>query len=297
MTTATAILLPDLPITEYGADRVGAPVATINSGTANLILNRSPWHAWWASPNLNPDWTPRTTNDAMDLGSACHAMFIEGDTERICAIDAPDWRTNAAKERRASAIEAKRIPLLRHDAERAIAIVSEAQVALAMCDDLRGLGDVDAEETYVWEAEYGGRSVWLRCRPDWVTRDRRVILSYKTTGQIAEPDAYLRTLMNGGYHVQAAFELAGVEAVSGVRPDHYVWIVSETEPPYAVAFLGLSRTMRALGGAEMDRAVLTWAECMAAGPGPENWPSYTPRKIAYPEAPAWRLRELEALEA
>jgi len=287
--------LPHLPIFEYGRDNCGAPEPTLNSGLANILLKQSPFHAWYAHPKLNPDWEPRASNDAMDLGSAAHAVFIEGDTERICAIDAPDWRTSAAKERKAAAQAAGRIPLLVADAARVIDIVAEAQVALAESPDLRDLGVCRAEETYVWAAEYGGRTAWLRCRPDWVSADFRVIVSYKTTAQIAEPLTYLRTMLNAGHEMQAAFELAGVEAVTGVRPESYIWIVSEVQPPHAVALIGLSNTMRALGGARMDAAVLRWAECLEAGPEPENWPGY-PARVAYVEPPSWAMREMEMMD-
>lgn len=285
MTTALRI-----PIEDYGSDQVGAPVPTLNSSVATKLLTKSPLHAWFGHPKLNPSHE-NASNEAMDLGTACHAVLLENNPDVIVVVEAADWRTNEAKQQRDWAKADGKVALLRHEAAKVFEMATAANNAIAASPDLDGIGECVPEQTFVWSAEYGGRVVWFRCRPDWVTRDNRIVLSYKTTGTNAEPNAFAKTITDRGYHVQAAFEMAGLEAVTGVRPSRYVWIVQETQPPYATSLIGLSETMRTLGGALMDRAALSWGAAIASG----EWPGY-PNRIAYVEPPVWALRELEGME-
>ena len=284
--------LRDIPIEQYGADQFDTPQPTLNSSTANRLLTRSPLHAWWSHPRLGGMF--EEANNDMNIGSAAHALLLEGrDIIVSCPFD--DWRTKAAKEMRDDVLSEGRIPLLTADAFRVQQMVINARRLLDSSPDLAGLGPLDSELTYVWRDERVSvdgveRETWMRCRPDAVTTDRAIVLSYKTTRSSAEPDAYMRTLLNAGYEMQAAFELAGIEAVDGVRPAHYVWLVQEADEPYACSLIGLSPEMRTLGLARMDAAVARWAECMAAG----QWPGY-PERIAYPLLPPWKLAEIEEL--
>lgn len=290
--TADATILSEptewmsLPMEQYATDDVGAPMATLNSGLANRLLNRSPLHTWTGHPKLNPAWKP-VENEAFDIGAAVHDMVIEG-AHRYEVLDFPDWRTNASKEARQAARDAGKRPLLRHQADAVAPMADAVWNVLRASPDLEALGELDFERTYVWEEEAGGRNAWLRCRPDWVTLDRKVALSFKTTSSSAEPEAFARTIMNFGYDLQAAFECRGIEAVLGVKVEHYIWVVQETTAPFAVSLVGMSNQMREYGQTRMDAAVLKWAECMATG----EWPGY-PLRIAYIDPPAWAMREME----
>lgn len=296
MTTATAPIR-NLDIREYGADRIpGCPAPTLNSGLATLLVNRSEHHAWYEAPKLNPEWQARTASDLMNVGSAAHAILLEDAGHRIVAIPYDDWRTGAAKELRDKALADGLIPLLSKDADVAQLMADHARTTLLTSPDLDGLGETRNELTYWWRetrVDHAGidREAYLRCRPDMVSDDGTIIVSYKTTSQPAEPEAYFKTLLNAGHDMQAAFELSGVEAVEGTRVTHYVWLVGEMAPPYAVALIGMSPQLRHYGLARMDQAVLRWAESLER----DRWPSY-PERVVYPELPAWKLREIEELE-
>ena len=279
-----------LPTEDYARDEVGAPAPTLNSSTANRILDASPDHAQWFHPRLGGH--ANDVSNQMNVGSAAHALLLEG-RDIIESLPFDNWMTKAAKESRAAAIAAGRIPLLTADAGAVDAMVERARYMLDNSPDLAGLGALDAELTYVWKdirvsVKGVERETWMRCRPDAVTTDRRIILSYKTMRTSAEPDAYAKTLMNARYEMQAAFEMLAVEAVDGVTPTHYVWLVQEQEPPYACSLVGLGPDLRELGFGRMDAAVALWAECLANG----EFPGY-PMRIAYPSLPPWKLAELE----
>lgn len=295
MTTTTLPpgVIANLPIADYAADNIPGMVApTLNSFLAARLLERSEAHAKYDHPKLGSKW-PEPPNNLMNIGSAAHLVLLE--PERIDDIERipyTDWRTRASQELRDEALADGHIPLLAKDADAVVLMAAEAQALLDDSPDLSFLGRTLNEQTYVWKEERATGSCWLRCRPDMVSEDGLVIISYKTTSQNAEPAAYMKTLLNGNHDLQAGFEIAGVEAIHGTAGQtRYVWLVQEMEPPYAVSLVGLSQPLRHLGLSRFDQAVERWAACIASG----KFPSYSDR-IQYPEVPAWRLREIEEME-
>lgn len=287
------MIYPKVPMAEYVRDSfaLGPPRApSLSSSVAHLLLTRSPAHARVAHPGVNPVWVEKERT-AFDLGSAAHAVLLEDNRAALVVVDAPTWQTKAAKEARAVARADAKVPVLAHQAADIEMMVTEAKAAMARCFDLRDLGPLLAEQTILWQQPdppgYG--PTWCRCRPDWITEDHAVILSYKTTGN-AHPDAFARLVDAMGYDVQAAFELAGVRASTGVAAK-YVWMAQETEPPYAVSFVGLTPDLADLGDHKRRVAVGRWAECLRTG----SWPGY-PDRICWIEALPWaRARWLEYL--
>ena len=98
---------------EYHADPCESP--SLSSSLASALLNQSPRHAWMQHPELNPDYRPEE-NSRFDLGSAAHALLLEGNQAKIAIIEADDWRTKKAKEERDTARENGLLPVLaKHD--------------------------------------------------------------------------------------------------------------------------------------------------------------------------------------
>jgi len=280
--------IDNLPIADYASDNVGAPGPTLNSSLANLLLARSEFHAWFDHPRLNPDRREREVSNLMNIGSAAHAIFLENAGDRIASIPYDDWRSARSREMREEAEAEGKIPLLSRDVAAAFAMANQAAITLATSPDLAGLGETCSERTYWWEESRDEPTAYMRCRPDMVSADGAIIISYKTTAQNPHPDAYFKTLLNAGYELQAAFEIVGVETIEGTRGAKYVWLVQENEPPFACSLIGMSPMLRHLALSRFDQAVTRWADALAT----DRWPAY-PNRIAYPEVPAWRLKELE----
>src|SRR3989304_4859845 len=121
-----------------------------------------------------------------------------------------------------------------------------------------------------------------RKRPDGVSQDGRVVVDYKTTSGSAEPDAWARTqLLALGYDVQAAF---GLRAVTGDAD--LVCVGQETEPPYAVSFVGLSPAFKAFAEAKRAHAVTLWRHCRER----DEWPGY-PSRTCWGEPPGYALTQ------
>lgn len=281
-----AHVLTDLPMSKYAIDDVGAPVPTLNSSTAVRLLDHSALHAWNDHPKLNNEHKPKDPTDAMEFGTAVHSALFEN-WSVIEWVDADSWRTNAAKAAREDARARGRLPMLGSEREHVAAVARSVANAVGRNRDLDGIWGGRFETTYVWQHN----GVWLRCRPDAISPDSRVILSLKTTGMSAEPDDYARTLTNAGTEVQAAFELAAVEAETKIRP-RYLWAVVEVEPPYACSILGLSPVMEDFGVRRMTAAVNRWRDCLTRN----VWPSYPAEHAAFIEPPSYALTQWEERE-
>lgn len=270
-------------IAEYVRDP--APSPSLNATVAHLLLTKSARHAWLAHPKLNPSWEPEEDSQ-MDFGTICHAMLLEKDESRLSVIEAPDWRTKLAKEARADARARGMLPILTPQYGTATLMVKAARQAIEESGEIAAaFADGLVEQTMIWQE--GER--YCRCRPDLRTKDGRLLIDYKTTQGSAEPDAWGRgPLLSMGYDLQAAFGLSATRAIHKPRDSSFVFMVQETEPPYAVAFIGLSPAFEDFALQKFRGAVERWNHCLET----DSWPSY-PSRICWAEPPAWAVTRWE----
>jgi hypothetical protein len=254
---------------------------SLSSSIANLLLTRSPRHAWQAHPKLNPQWRAAEATSEMYAGSIAHQMLLEGHYESAVIVDADDWRTKAAKEQRDQAVAEGCYPILRRKFEPLREMVAAAYEQLnALRIDLT-LGQ--DEETAVWQEG----SAWCRARFDKRAGD---LYDYKTTDN-AEPNAFARRIAQMGYDVQAAFYQRGVHLLTGEIP-RFLFIVQETEAPYLLSVIELEPAWLELAHIKVDHAIRTWQECMESG----RWPGY-PQHIATAVMPGWAVSQWEEVQA
>jgi hypothetical protein len=261
----------------YHADPCSKP--SLSATIAKVLCEQSPAHAWWAHPRLNPDFE-RTESATFDIGTAAHAMLLEG--RDICVpVDAPDWRTKDAREKRDAIRGWGRIPLLREQWERVGDLYDAALAAFAELDMWPlPLRDGRAEQTIVWK-EPGG--VICRGLVDWLRDDLVAFDDLKTTTRGANPLTWAeRRTWDLGMDVQAAFYQRGPRKNTGeAAPPRFVII--ESAPPFAVSVLGLAPSAMELAHAKVEYAIDTWRRCIKSG----RWPAYAGR-VSYVELPAWQ---------
>jgi hypothetical protein len=270
-----------MPEADYHADP--APVPSLSSSIAGVLLARSPLHAWHAHPRLNPAYV-NEDKEAFDLGRAAHALLLEGD-DRMQVIDAENYRTKAAQEARDAARAAGKHPVLPHQYADVLAMREAALRAISDCADLSGLDlkrDGTPEQAVLWQEG----DAWLRCRPDWLSTDRRVVIDYKSTTD-ATPAAFQRQIVRMGYHFQDAFYSRGLKAATGTEP-MFVFLAQENTAPYRCSFHACGPSLRQIAEGEIDRAVKVWTRCIQTG----KWPAYR-LDIHYAEATAWQMAEYE----
>lgn len=264
-------IYPDIPMADYVRDPCPEPSAS--GSTLATILNRTPLHAWYAHPRLNPIWAEKHET-VFDIGSVAHAMYLEGDESAVEVVTGfGDWRTKAARELRDAVRSAGKIPLLIHQYEQCKRI-ADASERLHPINRAASKMEQTCANLF--------NDFWYRCRPD--AFDERVIISYKTTSN-ANPDSFGRVALSLGYHVQAYGEIATLEALTGSHRG-YLWIVQEIDPPYAVSVVQCDGAMLALAKAEWELAFGIWCGCLST----RKWNGYPTTPVRY-DPPAWRMEQ------
>jgi hypothetical protein len=281
-TTRSGIL--SLPADDYHADGIDHDQPSLSASIAHTLVTSSPKHAWTQHPRLNPDFV-RVEDDKFSIGTVAHALLLQG--EDIAEIvDAPDWRTNAAKEQRDAARAAGRIPLLAKDWNRVQTMVGAVRAQFDGIEVAPPLFDDGKPEVpIVWEED----GVLCRALIDWLRRDVTAIDDAKTTARCADGQAWGRSVMCSiGADLQARWYQRGVKAVFGVEPK-FRFVVMETTPPYAISVVSLSAQAEAIADSKIERALTIWKDCLAKN----EWPAYSP-KLQVVDVPTWEeMRWLE----
>ena len=269
----------EMPAAEYHADP--CPTPSLSNSLAKILMNKSPLHAWCAHPKLNPEYR-HFDDDKFDIGTAAHAMLLEGDNTKICVVDAQDWRTKAAQTARDEARSNGLTPILaKHDA----AIKRMVTAAKSFIDTTEYEGifqDGKPEQVVTWQED----DIWLRSMLDWLTTDRAVILDYKTT-EDAAPEVFSRQIARMGYDMQAAFYTRGLMAL-GLPEPKFIFLAQETSYPHSCSLHTLTPALMEIANAKVDAAIALWGQCMKSG----KWPAYTTR-LCWAEPQAWQLAEHE----
>jgi hypothetical protein len=274
---------------DYHADP--CPEPSLSSSIAKLLCLSSPAHARQDHPRLNPD-AAHEEAERFDIGSAAHALLLEGDSG-VVIVDAPDWRTKAAREARDAAYAAGKTPLLARawaDVE-AMAIAARRQLD-AHTDGGAGMFTAGkAEQTLIWRED----RVWCRARFDWLRQPFDgdwAIDDYKSTSGSANPDSWTRAMFGMGFDLQAAWYRRGLQVLTGADAI-FRFAVQETYPPYALSVIALGPDAMTIAEKKRLYALERWDECQR-----ENaWPGY-PTRTCWAELPPWEEakwlgRELE----
>jgi exodeoxyribonuclease VIII len=227
------------------------------------MVRRSPLHFW--NRYLNPDRIIEPPTAAMTIGSALHTRVLEPhlfDDEYAVAPHC-DRRTKEGKMIWAD--------FEQEAAGKTLLKAEDALQITAMADSLRRHPAArvllnkagKAEQSYFWTDDETGEK--CKCRPDFHTDDRRIIVDVKTT-EDASPGKFLRSsVLQWRYHVQAAFYMQGVP-----EAELFLFAVVEKKPPFAAAVYTLPTKLveRGLEDARADLRCI--AECRAA----DRWPGY-----------------------
>lgn len=270
----------------YHAD--ACPTPSLSASGMKRILQECPAAFWWQNRRLNPKAEEKRTK-ALDIGRAAHLWLLQGEQfeAEIAVMPAGmNLTTNAGKQFAAQAEGDGKTVIRAHEFE-AIKAMKES----AMRSELvrLSLSNGQAERSLFWQDEETG--VWLRCRPDWLPTALQFIPDFKTAAS-CHPDDFARSVNEYGYHIQAAHTLAGIEAVTGHRPDGFFFVVQEKAAPYLVSICTLDEEALAWGAKLARRAIRVFARCLERG----HWPGYD-GGVSTVSLPTYALKQLEALEA
>lgn len=274
--------LYDLPAKAYHADP--APVPSLSSSLAKILVSRTPAHARHAHPRLNPDWQESTPSADMLIGAAAHEMFL-GKGHGIHILGAvnkdgdpvSDYKTKAAQEERDEALAGGKTPLLQHQADKAQDLADEVAEQLSWLD-IAGSSEVAA----LWQRG----PIWCRAMFDRLLDDQRTILDLKFTRTDGGPYGFPEQAARMGYDIQAAHYQRGLSEVTGTPAARlrFLFAVVEIGPPVLVCVHELPIELAIMGDRKLDYAYDLWARCMQTN----TWPGYAP-KIHVGDPPQWAI--------
>lgn len=267
--------LYNIPLEEYVADPCVDP--SLSSRVAHELLTRSPLHARELHPRLNPHYRPDTSG-AAELGTIAHRIVLERSWRDIVVVNAPDYRTKAARQVRDDARANGKTPILAEPYKALEAMVTAWKPQFAALDPVPFVGGL-AERTLIWQEG----PVWLRARPDYLwDAVSYQVWDLKCTSTSAEPSTWIRRrLFDSHYYLQAAFQTRAVKRLFD-QPADFAFVIAETDPPYAVATVGLDPEAMGFAQHQVDEAIELWRTCLESG----RWPGYR-QHCAFAEVPAW----------
>jgi hypothetical protein len=259
-------IYPNISDTDYHGREI-CPGPSISSSGLRTLLMQSPAHYWWDSP-LNPDREPAEPSKALKLGSLAHTWLLEGEVfvDRYMVVD-DDLNLNSKGGRLAKEDAAEQGKTLIRKKEMRAVQAMKAQMERSMAAPL--FADTRTEMTLAWKDDETG--VWLRTRFDALPPSPRRILPDYKTAESAKPSDFERSIANYGYHMQAALYMESIRAVTGERPERWLFVVQEKAGPYAVSVLQLRPETLVLGRHMVRRAIRIFADCLAA----DRWPTYS----------------------
>jgi hypothetical protein len=257
----------------------------LHQSIAAEIVNRSPLHGYWkAFKKGKEEW-----DDARNFGQVCHKVLLGG--KELVVVDAPDWRTNKAKEERDAALESGQIPVRIGRYAEAVKLIGV--VTNALFDSWRIALTGQSELTAIWNCH----GAWCQGRLDHLilhgSKKRpsgALILDFKFITSAATKKACENRFIEHGYDIQHA---AYVEAVGTLYPKlagkvkmQFVFI--EVDDPNAMRLMPVAGSMRKSGEIRWAKARGIWRDCMKTYSKETPWPAYRDDGEAA-ECPPWAL--------
>lgn len=238
-------------------------IKALSAGMLWTLDTECPRKAWLGSP-----WNAERVGDTaahFDIGTAAHLAVLEPHllSERVELHGFDEYRTKESRDIRDAAYIAGKTPLKPKEWD----IVSGVQQAIQrhpLARELFRSGDAEASLTWDWNG------VKCKCRPDQLSDDRRVVLDLKTAESV-NPRSISKAVENYGWFVRTAWYLAGIEAATGVRPDHYYYVVVEKNAPHIVEIFEVEDGALMQGEQIIMRGMKVFRECMERG----VWPTYS----------------------
>lgn len=267
------------------------PEPSLTQSIIKVLNAKSPRHAAFDHPRLNPYGRRDDPSKAQFLGSAVHRLAL-GRGREVSVIRYRDYRSGAARDARDLAVANKRIPILESVYSDALRM---ADVLREKIDEALEGAPYETEVPFVWQRPTRFGPIWARGMLDVWSRAIATGLDVKTTAGDATPEAVGRDIAANQYDVQDSWYRDGIgrvipELAGRVR---FEFLYVETAAPNGSRPFVVDEASRFIAQKQCDRAADLFARCLRD----RDWPSY-PRRPALVGTPpwyqnAWLARELE----
>ncbi|MFC9966295.1 PD-(D/E)XK nuclease-like domain-containing protein [Nocardia ignorata] len=261
-------LYPDVPEVVYHGDSDSLS----STGVRELVKPGGPAHHRFGE---------REESDAFDIGTAAHTLLL-GMGAGIEEVAADTWQSKAAKDSRAAARKAGKIPLLTKQAAATRTMVDAARARPEVAE-LLAEGDPEMSAYALDPASW----VMLRARFDWlrIGPDKHVtVVDYKTTKNAA-PKPFVKSAVEYGYHVQEA-HYRRVLTELGYVVDRFVFLAQEKAAPYLTCLHEFDTEAIAVGDRVVTAGIEIFDQCRRSG----DWPGYGDRTYRM-SLPSWAIGE------
>lgn len=252
----------------------------LSASMAKCLVTKSPAEFKWEQAN-------RIERTAFDEGQAVHELVLEGGFKTVDVYDFDSWRTGESKAAKAESYANQRHPVLRKEVAdlEAIALAVHSS-PLASSVFTNGRPEVSA---LVQDPTTG---IWLQARFDWLTLPdigAPVIGELKTTAKGANPRSFNREIAEYRYHLAGAF-YSRVLKLLGYDDPVFRFVAVGKSKPHLVSVLELSEKDRLIGDMLVDKAIATYATCLAT----DSWPGYD-SEIHVTDLPTWSAYEADEI--
>lgn len=263
----------------HASDRIG------RSGLHTLA--KSPRHYW--HENLAPDRIRKAPTPSMRLGSAVHALVLEGPDAYAgkIAVEPERWPTKAEC---GVSIEQQKLDFATANESRTIITAEQHALATAMRDAVHAhpaakllLSNGTPEVGLMFDHPLTGSPA--KALLDWDSvQHNGLIVDLKTASDASEAE-FAKSAVNFWYHVQAAWYQDAYHAATGENPKGFVFIVVENTAPHLVAVYFATEEMVQLGRRTYEPVLRLYEECRQTG----VWPGYGDQ-IKPLTLPAWAFK-------
>lgn len=245
-----------------------------NSGIG-LILD-CPLRYW--DKHINPDKPENEETPSMRFGEMVHCFLLEPEefSKRYFVGSKTRKGTKACDELLAISGNRKIIDTEEQDIlYKILNAVNEHKFAKHLLKNGR------AEQSIYWtDADTG---VLCKSRPDYMTND--YIVDIKTT-RCASWSDFSKSIVNYGYHRQAAMALAAKENISGLSHTNFINLCIEVERPFIVSVFVMDDDAIKQGRAEFKRGLEIYKQCKETN----IWPAYVD-EIEEISLPTWAIKK------
>lgn len=226
-------------------------------------------------------------SEAMSRGTLLHLAILEPHKlEGVMVYDKLDGRTKAGKAQAQELEEAQAAGVL-------TAPKAELERVAAMAESVFAHHDASKIVKAVTQTEMllQGELCGMKCKglADFYSEPGEFLGDLKTTSKDARFFSFQREAANFHYYTQAAFYLM-LCAKMGIKADAFIWIVVESEPPYAVCCHPLSDVTKAACDLAIESLLERHKTCQMLN----QWPAYGDPMQPL-DAPDYYFSKLEAL--
>lgn len=216
--------------------------------------------------------------DTFRIGNAIHDLTLTKGSSTIL-VDAPDWKTKAAREAKEAAVGEGKYPLNR----------KEHADAQAMADALRrnehlAQGLITGRTEVAITGTDAATFTPMKSRLDVLDIPARRIYDIKTVSGDVEPDTFASHVARYGYHIQAPQYIDITATETGTDPDEweFIFVIVKKKAPFLTFTVSLDAPALERGRQQRTRGIAKLRECERTG----IWPGYDQR-IKTVSLPRW----------